>query len=65
MNESSNCPQVSHQCALRGLFIGWLKGSDYNAHNTSRVKLPPLNTLRSQGHYSPFIFTIIFVPHQS
>jgi hypothetical protein len=54
------CPINAH---LGGLFIGRLKGSDYNVCNTP-VQLSPLNTLRSQGHYNPFIFTIIFAPHQ-
>jgi hypothetical protein len=29
------------------------------------IQLPPLNTQRSRGHYGPFIFTTISVPHQS
>jgi hypothetical protein len=46
-----------------GVFIGLLKGDDYNACNAP-IQLPHLNTLQSWGHYDCLVFTIISVPGQ-
>jgi hypothetical protein len=56
--------QVSHQWALRGLFIGEIKGRYYNVRN---APIQPLysNTAQSRGHYGPLIFTNISMPNQS